>query len=268
MVQLVGRDKKYFIFRLKPGDRLETHRGVVPHDALIGQPYGGEVPTHLGHPLLLLQPSTDDLIRDLKRSTQIMYPKDIGFLLMKMAIRPGLTVLEAGTGSGGLTTVLAQAVGPQGRVISYDVRDDVQNLARKNLDRLGLNDRVTLKLRDISAGFDETDVDALFLDVPNPWDYMTQVRRALTGGGFFGSILPTTNQVSDLLIALRREGFAFEEVCEVLVRFYKTVPQRLRPADRMVAHTGFLVFARPVAQGYADSPEYSVAQEPDDGALG
>jgi tRNA (adenine57-N1/adenine58-N1)-methyltransferase len=222
------------------------------------------VATHLGHPLLLLQPSTDDLIRDLKRSTQIMYPKDIGFILMKMSIRPGITVLEAGTGSGGLTTVLAQAVGPQGRVISYDLLEDRHNLTRKNLDRLGLAERVTLKLRDIAQGFDETDVDALFLDVPNPWDYVAQARRALAGGGFFGSIVPTTNQVSTLLIALYREGFAFEEVCEVLVRFYKTVPQRLRPTDRMVAHTGFLVFARPVTQAFAHSPEYSAADAPDE----
>ncbi len=264
VVQLVGRDKKYFITKLAPGARLETHRGVVPHDTLIGAVFGTEVATHLGHPLLLLQPSTDDLIRDLKRSSQIMYPKDIGFILMKMSIRPGVTVIEAGTGSGGLTTVLAQAVGPQGRVISYDVREDMQNLARKNIERVGFSERVTFKLRDIAQGFDETDVDALFLDVPNPQDYTGQVRRALAGGGFFGSILPTTNQVSDLLISLYREGFAFEEVCEVLVRFYKTVPQRLRPVDRMVAHTGFLVFARPVTQAFAQSPEYSAAVKPNE----
>jgi tRNA (adenine57-N1/adenine58-N1)-methyltransferase len=264
VVQLVARDKKYFIFKLAAGGRLETHRGVVPHDTLIGAPFGSETVTHLGHPLLLLQPSTDDLIRDLKRSSQIMYPKDIGFILMKMSIRPGITVIEAGTGSGGLTTVLAQAVGPQGRIISYDVREDMQNLARKNIERVGFSDRVTFKLRDIALGFDETDVDALFLDVPNPFDYVEQVRRALAGGGFFGSILPTTNQVSDLLIALFRAGFAFEEVCEVLVRFYKTVPQRLRPADRMVAHTGFLVFARPVTPAFAERLEHGATDAPEE----
>jgi tRNA (adenine57-N1/adenine58-N1)-methyltransferase len=163
-------------------------------------------------------------------------------------VQPGQTVLEAGTGSGGMTTVLAQIVGATGRVVTYDVRDDIQRLARRNLERLGLAERVTFKLRDIALGFDESDADAFFLDVPNPWDYTAQVRRALKGGGFFGSIVPTANQVSTLLIALQRDGYEFVEVCEVLLRYYKPVPERLRPADRMVAHTGFLVFGRPVTR--------------------
>jgi tRNA (adenine57-N1/adenine58-N1)-methyltransferase len=258
-VLLVGRDMKYFMLRLTPGQELHTHRGLFPHDALIGQPLGTEVFSHLGHPFFLLQPSTDDLIREIKRTSQIMYPKDLGFVLLKLAIRPGLTVLEAGTGSGGLTTVLAQAVGPQGRVISYEVREDVQNLAKKNVARLGLAERVTFKLRDIAQGFDETGVQALFLDVPNPWDYAEQAYRALESGGFFGSLLPTTNQVSQLLIALRRSGFEFLEVCEILLRYYKPVPERLRPADRMVAHTGFLIFGRPVVRATPPEPEIAAA---------
>jgi tRNA (adenine57-N1/adenine58-N1)-methyltransferase len=201
VVQLIstGRDNKNFIVRLAPSQRLETHRGIFKHDELIGQELGGEVLSHLGHAFFMIQPSTDDLIRNLKRSSQIIYPKDSGFILMKLSIQPGQTVLEAGTGSGGMTTVLAQTVGPTGRVVSYDVRDDMQSRARRNLEWLGLSDRVTLKLRDIAEGFDETDADAFFLDVPNPWDYTGQVRRALKGGGFFGSILPTANQVSTLL---------------------------------------------------------------------
>jgi tRNA (adenine57-N1/adenine58-N1)-methyltransferase len=173
---------------------------------------------------------------------------------MKLSVRPGVAVLEAGTGSGGLTTVLAQAVGPTGRVISYEVREDMQNLARKNLERVGLADRVTFKLRDIASGFDETDVYALFLDVPNPWDYTGQAYRALQSGGFFGSLVPTTNQVSELLVSMRREGFEFVEVCEVLLRYYKPVPERLRPTDRMVAHTGFLIFGRPVVRSTSPPP--------------
>lgn len=270
VVQLVGRDNKYFILRLTPGQQLHTHRGIFDHDALIGQPLGTEIFSRLGHPFLLLQPSTDDLIRDLKRSSQIMYPKDIGFILMKLSVRPGITVVEAGTGSGGMTTVLAQAVGPTGRVITYEQRDDMQNLARKNLERVGLADRVTFKLRDIAQGFDETDAYALFLDLPNPWDYTAQAYRALEGGGFFGSLVPTTNQVSELLISLRREGFEFVEVCEVLLRYYKPVPERLRPTDRMVAHTGFLVFGRPVTRSTAAPPVESLAApvETDDPDLG
>jgi tRNA (adenine57-N1/adenine58-N1)-methyltransferase catalytic subunit len=254
VVQLVGRDNKYFIVRLAPGERLETHRGVFQHNDLIDQPLGSQVLTHLGHAFFLIEPSTDDLIRDIKRTSQIIYPKDSGFILMKLSVRPGQTILEAGTGSGGMTTVLAQIVGPTGHIYSYDVRADMQRLARRNLERLGLADRVTLKLRDIAEGLDETDADAFFLDVPNPWDYVSQVRRGLKGGGFFGSIVPTANQVSTLLIALQREGFEFVEVCEVLLRYYKTVPERLRPTDRMVAHTGFLVFGRPVTRRVPPAP--------------
>jgi tRNA (adenine57-N1/adenine58-N1)-methyltransferase len=143
-----------------------------------------------------------------------------------------------------MTTALAYAVGPTGRVISYEVKPDVQNLARKNLTRFGLETRVDFKLRDIGQGFDETDVDAFFLDVPNPYDYMGQIRAALKPGGYLCCLIPTFNQVEKTLQALRQARFAFVEVCELLLRFYKPEPARIRPTDRMVAHTGFLVFAR------------------------
>ena len=253
-IQLVDRDQKYFIFRLVVGGRLDTHRGYLAHDHLIGQALGSEVYTHQGHGFYLLEPSTDDLIRDIKRSSQIIYPKDSGFILMKLSIKPGQTVLEAGSGSGGMTTVLAQIVGPTGRVITYEIRDDMQRTAQRTIERAGLSDRVTFKLRDIAQGFDETDADAFFLDVPNPWDYTGQVRKALKGGGFFGSILPTANQVSTLLIAMERDGYEFIEVCEILLRYWKTVPERLRPADRMVAHTGFLIFGRPITRRPRPTP--------------
>jgi tRNA (adenine57-N1/adenine58-N1)-methyltransferase len=145
-----------------------------------------------------------------------------------------------------MTVALAFAVGPQGRVVSYERREEFQKLARKNLERLGLDSRVDFKLRDIREGFDETDADAFFLDVPNPWDYLAQARRALKPGGFFCNLVPTFNQVETLLHALRRENFAFIEVCELLLRHYKAEPTRLRPTDRMVAHTGFLTFARKI----------------------
>jgi tRNA (adenine57-N1/adenine58-N1)-methyltransferase len=153
-------------------------------------------------------------------------------------------VLEAGTGSGSMTIALAYAVGPEGRVVSYEQREEMQKLARKNISRTGLASRVDFKLRDIQEGLDETDADAFFLDVSNPYDYIPQVRLALKPGGFFGSIVPTVNQAEILLRVLRRNKFAFLEMCEILLRYYKPEPDRLRPTDRMVAHTGFLVFGR------------------------
>ena len=244
LVQLVGLRHKSFIFPLKPGGDFHTHRGILQHDDLIGLPWGTQVFSHLGAPFFLLQPALADLLLDLKRNTQILYPKDIGFILITMGIGPGQKVLEAGTGSGAMTIALAHAVGAEGRVISYEQREEMQNLARKNITRTGLDSRVDFKLRDIQEGFDETDADAFFLDVPNPYDYIAQVRAALKPGGFFCGIVPTVNQAEILLRALRRHRFAFLEMCEVLLRYYKPEPDRLRPTDRMVAHTGYLIYGR------------------------
>ena len=241
---LVGLRHKHFIIPLIPGGTFHTHRGIVNHDELIGKPWGSQVFSHQGSPFFMLQPSLADLLVDLKRSTQIMYPKDIGFILTSMSVGPGQTVLEAGTGSGSMTVALAYSVGPQGHVVTYERRPEFQTLARKNLERLGLDGRVDFKLGDIADGFTETNVDAIFLDVPNPWDYIRQARAALKPGGFFCNLVPTFNQVEKLLYSLRRESFAFIEVCELLMRYYKPEPTRLRPTDRMIAHTGFLIFAR------------------------
>jgi len=241
---LVGLRHKYYIFPLLPGGTFHTHRGILYHDEMIGKTWGAQVFSHQGSPFFLLQPSLADLLKDLKRNTQILYPKDIGYILTTMSVGPGQTVLEAGTGSGSMTVALAFAVGPQGRVVSYERRPEFQALAHKNLERLGLDGRVEFKLRDIADGFNETDADAFFLDVINPWDYIPQVRAALKPGGFFCSLMPTFNQVEHILHALRREHFAFVDVCELILRHYKPEPTRLRPTDRMVAHTGYLTFAR------------------------
>lgn len=269
LVQLVGLRHKFFIFRLQAGGTFQTHRGILGHDELIGLPWGSQVFSHLGASFFLLQPALADLLTDLKRNTQILYPKDIGFILVTMGIGPGTRVLEAGTGSGSMTIALAHSVGREGRVFSYEQREEMQNLARKNLERIGLEERVDFKLRDIQAGFDETDADALFLDVPNPYDYIPQVRAALKPGGFFCGLVPTANQVEKLVQALRRYRFAFLEVCEILLRYYKPEPTRLRPTDRMVAHTGYLIFGRRIEP--SDDPRgrdllaEAAPQEDDDG---
>jgi len=244
LVQLVGLRHKHFIITLISGGEFQTHRGVLQHDDLIGREWGSQVYSHTGAPFFLLKPSLADLLIELPRSTQILYPKDIGFILVTMGIGPGQFVMEAGTGSGSMTMALAHMVGTTGKVTSYEQRQDMQNLARKNLQRVGYDGRVEFKLRDIRLGFDETNAEAFFLDVQNPYDYISQVRSALKPGGFFCTLVPTFNQVEKTLHALRQNKFAFLEVCEILLRYYKAEPTRLRPTDRMVAHTGFLIFAR------------------------
>lgn len=274
LVQLVGLRHKHFIFTLQPGGTLQTHRGILQHDDLIGLPWGSQVFSHLGSPFFLLQPMLGDILNELPRNTQILYPKEIGFILVTMGIGHGQRVIEAGTGSGAMTTALAFAVGPEGRVYSYERRPEMQNLARKNLARLGLDGRVTFKLKDIAEGLEETNADAFFLDVPAPHEYIAPVRAALKPGGFFCSIVPTVNQAEKLLYALRRHQFAFLEMCEVLLRYYKPEPMRLRPTDRMVAHTGFLIFARRVepsndpraADLLAEAGMVSLLEKPDEDA--
>jgi tRNA (adenine57-N1/adenine58-N1)-methyltransferase len=263
LAMLVAHDHKHFILRLEPAAALQTHRGVVSHDSMIGSPWGSMIQSHLGSRFYLVQPSLHDILLGIRRSSQIIFPKDLGYILLRLSIGPGKTVIEAGTGSGALTTALAWAVGPGGKVISYDRRADMQELALRNLSRVGLESRVVLKQRDIEQGFDETDVDALFLDLPTPHLFLGQARAALRGGGAFGAILPTTPQVSALLQAMEVEPFAFIEVCELMLRHYKPIAERLRPTDRMVAHTGYLVFARPVSS----PPDFDLSAALDEGTL-
>lgn len=248
LVVLISEDKKRFFVRLEPGAVLHTHKGQVYHDDVIGQPLGRRVTSHIGQTFLVLLPSVHDLSMNVRRATQIVYPKDVGYVLVKMNIVPGVRVIEAGTGSGALTTALARYVAPGGHVYSYDVRDDMHRLAQKNLALAGLDDVVTFKLRDIQAGFDEDDVDAVFLDVRTPWDYLAQAGTALRGGGFFGALVPTANQVIDLLAELKIGPWADVEVSELLLRMYKPIPGRLRPEDRLTPHTGFLIFARKIVE--------------------
>jgi len=247
LVQLVGLRHKSFIFTLEQGKELHTHRGVVKHDDLIGKIWGTQIFSHNGSPFFLLQPSLPDILKNTKRATQIMYPKEIGYILLHMGIVPGTKVIEAGTGSGSFTTALAYYTGEKGKVFSYEIKAETQQIARKSIDKLGLSDRVEFKVKDISQGFDETDVDAIFLDVANAYDFMHIVKRSLKPGGYFGCILPTTNQVIKLLITLRQNDFAFVDVCDISLKYYKAEPLRFRPADRMIAHTGYLIFARSVS---------------------
>jgi len=245
---LIGLKQKYFIITLVNGSVLETHRGIVKHDDIIGKKWGSEIFSHKESPFYLFQPGIEELIKTTKRNTQIMYAKDIGYTLLKLSIINGTKVIEAGTGSGSLTQVIAAVIGNEGHLYSYEVRPEMQNLAKKNLRRLGIEERVTFIQKNIEDGFDQKNIDAIFLDVPNPYDYLEQVKKALIPGGFFGTILPTTNQIIKLLIELRRKKFAFIEVSEIMLRHYQAEETKLRPTDRMVAHTGYLIFARPISK--------------------
>ncbi len=231
-----------FLIQLEEGSRQDTRLGVVRHDDILGKSLGESVTTHLGREFCLLSPTINEFSRRVKRKTQIMFPKDTGFILLALNIGPGCRVIECGTGSGSLTSVLAHFVGENGKVISYERRPEFSELAERNCRKWGVVERVEFKVSDIVEGFEEREVDALFLDVPNPWDYLEHAWRALSGGHRLGVLVPTTNQVAQVLEGLEEWGFADVQVMEILLRPYKTNSRRLRPEDYMIGHTGFLVF--------------------------
>lgn len=248
VVLLIDPEGKHIVQRLLAGQQLHTHLGYIKHESLLEHEYGSQVLTQLGKPFILLRPSTLDLVMNVSRATQIVYPKEIGYFLLKLNIVPGTRVVEAGTGSGAMTLALARAVQPSGKVYTYEEREEMQVNARKNIERVGLGLYVEFKARDIRAGFDERDADALFLDVREPWLFLAQAHAALVPGGFFGSFVPTINQVTEVLGEFERMGNWLEiQVSELLQRFYKTNAERLRPEDRMIAHTGYMICARAVS---------------------
>jgi tRNA (adenine57-N1/adenine58-N1)-methyltransferase len=252
-VMLISEDGKRFYTQLQVDRRQHTHQGIIDHNDLIGQPLGRKIRSTTGHTYLALEPSLAELMKGVKRKTQIIYPKEAGRIIFKLNIYSGRRVIEAGTGSGSLTLALARLVAPGGKVYSYVARPDIQDNARDNLARANLLDFVELRNQNIADGFEETGVDALFLDVKEPWRYLPQAKGALKIGGFFGAILPTTNQVTELLIALKMNDFDGIEVEENFLRGYKPVPGRLRPQDIMVGHTGYLIFARNIVMDIQES---------------
>ncbi len=263
LVLLNDSKHKNHLLRVKAGEVFMSHRGTIKHDDIIGQAWGVRLESHKGSPFFVLQAGVTDLVQNIKRTTQIMYPKDIGYLILRLGVGPGKRVLECGGGSGGMTTVLAYLTGDSGRVYSYERNPKAQSLAQKNLALFGLDHRVEFKAGDAKDGFEERNLDAILLDLPNPYDFLEQVRASLKSGGQFATLLPTVNQVESTLYALAHSRFAFIDVCEISLRHYKSDWARFRPVDRMVAHTGYLVFARKVEDSGVEAEQY---QENEEGA--
>lgn len=241
---LVSAKGKRSLRRLMEGQDVHGTDGVIPAAELAKVGFGVEVKTLQGVPYRVMKPTLYDLVRGVKRLTQIIYPKDIGYICMRLGIGNGTKVIEAGSGSGSLTIALSWFSGEKGHVYTYEARQEFYDLCKRNLEWAGVGHNVTQHLRDVKDGFDQTDADALFLDVRTPWEYLDNVAAAVKPGGALAFLIPTVDQVSLLLKGMEKGPFDSVEVEEVLVRGWKPVADRLRPNDRMIGHTGFLVFAR------------------------
>ncbi len=243
LIQLVSPQGKKYLRIVEEDKELHTHHGKILFSEIIGKNFGDAVNTHLGKTYYIFKPTLYDLVKNIKRKTQIIYPKDIGYILLRLGIGPDTKVVEAGCGSGSLTMAFAYMVGDGGKVYSYDRREEFVALCLENLKKVGLESRVELKVMDIENGFNVEDADCGFLDVREPWRCVPSISRAVKKGGVLGFLLPTTNQVTMLLNCLEKICSDID-VVEILLRRYKPVSERFRPDDRMVAHTGFLIFAR------------------------
>jgi len=245
--------KRTYLVRVEAEKSFHTHKGYIQLGDLIGKEYGTRIASSMDIEFVALKPNLRDHIFKTSRRTQISYPKDIALIIMYSGIGPGSRVVEAGTGTGALTSAIAHYIKPAGRVYTYELRQEFQKNAKKNLERAGLLDYVELKEGDITEGIEEKDLDAVILDMATPWMVVSHAYTALKGSGVLVSFSPTIDQVVKVVEALTDYGFVCIETVETLIRFMQVVRGKTRPQTVMTGHTGYLTFARKAIKREQDS---------------
>ena len=244
-VLLVDSKGRRYLITLCPGGAFSTHAGTLSHDEIIGADEGVGLRTSHGARLLAVRPTLSEFILKMPRGAQVIYPKDIGPILILADIFPSARILEAGVGSGALSMALLRAVGPAGSVIGYELREDFAAKAQANVASfVGSDAPFTVEIRDVYEGIDETDLDRVVLDLPEPWRVVKHAEHSLHPGGILCSYLPTIGQVARLREELDGSSFGLAETLEVLQRSWHIEGPSVRPDHRMVGHTGFLTVAR------------------------
>ncbi|UCC95010.1 MAG: tRNA (adenine-N1)-methyltransferase [Candidatus Omnitrophota bacterium] len=242
IVFLYHDERRNFLVRVNKRS-LHTDKGFLKLDALIGKDFGDKIETNLGIPFYILRPYLYEMIMKVNRKTQILYPKDIGMILMGASIYPGAQVIEVGSGSGALTTTLANFVRPNGRVYSYEKNEEFLENAKKNVEKNGLSSWVEFKCCAVDSEFQEKNVDFIMIDIGSPWDLIEAAHRSLKGGSRLATICPTFEQLTRTVFTLEEKGFVNVESVEILVRRILVRRGKTRPEQRMPSHTGYLVFA-------------------------
>jgi tRNA (adenine57-N1/adenine58-N1)-methyltransferase len=248
-VLLIDQRGRRHLFMLRKGDTFHSDRGWIHHDEVIGHPDGSWVRTSKGTRYVALRPTLAEYVLDMPRGAQVIYPKDLAMIIFWADVFPGARVLEAGMGSGALTLALLRAVGPEGKVVSYEQREDFARRALANIHvRLGEVSNLVVRLCPVEERLaEEEPVDRAIFDLPEPWRLVEAVAKVLRPGGIFLSYVPTIIQSHQTTEALRRHsGYSLIETFETLFRPWNIEGQSVRPFHRMVAHTGFLTVARRV----------------------
>jgi tRNA (adenine57-N1/adenine58-N1)-methyltransferase catalytic subunit len=249
-VLLVDAKQRRHLITLEAGGAFHSHTGIIDHDALLGRSEGVTVRSTMGARLIAVRPTLSEYVLKMPRGAQVIYPKDLGPILIIGDVFPGARILESGVGSGALTSTLLRAIGPHGHLTGYEIRDDFADRARRNIEGfLGPDLPLDIEVRDVYEGIALDDLDRVMLDLPEPWRVVKHAEAALRPGGILVAYLPTIGQVGRLREALNESAFGMAETIEVLQRSWHVDGQSIRPDHRMVAHTGFLTHARLLVSG-------------------
>lgn len=240
-----NQSKKWLV-NISKKESLHTHIGVIPHAEAIGKEYGSKLVTNKDKYVYLLKPTTYDYIMKIQHGTQIVYPKDIGYIVARAGLQNGHKVVEIGTGSGSLTTFVASIVKPRGHVYSFDVDENFMKIAAKNIKRAGMSKYVTQTNFDIKKAkkVPVTDMDLALVDLGDPWTVVPQVRQMLKGSGSFFAICPTMNQLEKLTMALVENEFTDIESSEHILRTIDAREGKTRHSFQGIGHTTYLCYAR------------------------
>jgi tRNA (adenine57-N1/adenine58-N1)-methyltransferase len=245
-VLLIDRRRRESYTILREGKVSNLNGNVIDHDDIVGRPNGDRVESKKGNAYKAFRTTFQQHALNMQRYATIIYPKDIGAILMHGDIGPGMRVVEGGLGSGALAMAILRAVGKDGHLTTYEIKDNAVNLSRKNIEAmLGPVNNHVIHLSDIYEGIAETQVDRIVLDVPAPWEALPHAVASLMDGGILTAYVPTILQVHQLMLALREAPEMYTSWCiEILERPWHVTEDSVRPEQRMVAHTGFLVFSR------------------------
>jgi tRNA (adenine57-N1/adenine58-N1)-methyltransferase catalytic subunit len=245
-VLLFHTPRKKWLTKVAQDKKFHTHLGIIDVSSIIGMEYGSAIRTTEGKLIFLMEPTIHDFIMKSERKTQIVYPKDLGYIVARTGLRNGSKVLEVGTGSGALATFMASIVKPEGHIYSFDVNSDFMEIAKRNLEKAGMAKYVTMHQHDPHQGVDIRNVDVATVDLGDPWTVVDQVHDALKGGGAFVAICPTMNQIERTAAQLKKSGYADIDCVELMIRNIEAREGMTRPSMRMIGHTTYLVFARKV----------------------